>query len=302
MMTKAEGCARLTKTIAEFLAYTGKVLPDDVREKIAQLAGKEEEPLAKAIYHTMLENQVLAKELNRPSCQDTGAIQYFLKCGTDFPYMAELPEILLNATIKATKDAPLRHNAVETFDEYNTGKNVAKGIPSIFWDIVPNSYKCEIYTYMAGGGCSLPGKAKVLMPGEGYEGVTKFVLDVMTSYGLNACPPLLVGVGIGTSVEVAALNSKLALLRKIGTHNDNPRAAKMETLLEDGINKIGLGPQGLRGKNSVLGVNIENTARHPSVIGVAVNVGCWSHRRGHIVFDKDLGFNITSHTGAEVNL
>lgn len=128
------------------------------------------------------------------------------------------------------------------------------------------------------------------------------MLDVMTSYGLNACPPLLVGVGIGTSVEVAALNSKLALLRKIGTHNDNPRAAKMENLLEDGINKIGLGPQGLRGKNSVLGVNIENTARHPSVIGVAVNVGCWSHRRGHIVFDKDLGCTITSHTGAEVNL
>ena len=244
----------------------------------------------------MVKNQKLAVELNRPSCQDTGALQFFIKCGTAFPYMAELPDLLREAVVQATKDAPLRHNAVETFDEYNTGKNVAKGIPSIFWDIAPGRDDCEIYTYMAGGGCSLPGHAKVLMPGEGYEGVTKFVLDVMTSYGLNACPPLLVGVGIGTSVEVAALQSKKALMRRIGSHNPNPKAAKMEQLLEDGINAIGLGPQGLRGKNSVLGVNIENSARHPSVIGVAVNVGCWSHRRGHIVFDKELSYTIDSHS------
>ena len=133
----------------------------------------------------------------------------------------------------------------------------------------------------------------VLMPGEGYEGVTKFVLDVMTSYGLNACPPLLVGVGVATSVETAALLSKKALMRPIGSHNDNERAAKMENLLEDGINAIGLGPQGMGG-------NIENTARHPSAIGVAVNVGCWSHRRGHIVFDKDLNYTITTHSGVEL--
>ena len=110
---------------------------------------------------------------------------------------------------------------------------------------------------------------------------------------MNACPPLLVGVGVATSVETAALLSKKALMRPIGSHNENERAAKMETLLEDGINAIGLGPQGM-------GVNIENTARHPSTIGVAVNVGCWSHRRGHIVFDKDLNYTITTHTGVEL--
>ena len=100
---------------------------------------------------------------------------------------------------------------------------------------------------MAGGGCTLPGCATVLMPGEGYEGVTKFVMDRMTSYGLNACPPLLVGVGVATSVETAALLSKKALMRPIGSHNENERAAKMEKLLEDGINAIGLGPQGMGG-------------------------------------------------------
>ena len=211
----------------------------------------------------------------------------------------DLEVLLKEAVVKATFATPLRHNSVETFDEYNTGKNVGKGTPTVWWDIVPNSDQCEIYTYMAGGGCTLPGNATVLMPGEGYEGVTKFVLDRMTTYGLNACPPLLVGVGVGTSVETAALNSKKALMRPVGSHNDNANAAKMEELLENGINAIGLGPQGMGGNYSVMGVNIENTARHPSAIGVAVNVGCWSHRRGHIVFDKDLNFTVDTHTGYE---
>lgn len=295
-MTKEQAISRLTDTMAKFIAFTGKRLPDDVRAKLVELQKQEDSPLAKTIYETMMKNQDLAMKLNRPSCQDTGAAQFFLKCGADFPYIGELPALLKEAVIQATKNAPLRHNAVETFDEYNTGKNVGSGIPSIFWEIVPDSDVLDIHTYMAGGGCTLPGKAMVLMPGEGYEGVTRFVLDVMTSYGLNACPPLLVGVGIGTSVEVAALHSKKALMRPIGSHNPNERAAKLERLLEDGINKIGLGPQGLTGKNSVLGVNIENSARHPSVIGVAVNVGCWSHRRGHIVFDRELNYTIDSHS------
>ena len=200
-------------------------------------------------------------------------------------------------TLCATKAAPLRHNSVETFDEYNTKRNVGKGTPTVFWEIVPESDSCEIYTYMAGGGCSLPGKAMVLMPGAGYEGVTRFVLDQMTSYGLNACPPLLVGVGVATSVETAALLSKKALMRPIGSHNPNARAAEMEKLLEDGINSIGLGPQGMSGCASVMGVHIENTARHPSTIGVAVNVGCWSHRRGLVRFDRDLNATVISHKG-----
>jgi len=295
-MTKQDGVITLTEMVADFVGYIGMKLPDDVVDKLEYLAEKETEPLPKVIYETMTKNQGLAVKLNRPSCQDTGLIQFWVKCGTNFPYINELEDLLQDAVLKATFKAPLRHNTVETFDEYNTKKNIGKGSPTVLWDIVPNSDKCEIYAYMAGGGCSLPGKAMVLMPGAGYEGVTDFVMDQMTSYGLNACPPLLVGVGVGTSVETAALNSKKALMRNIGTHNPNANAAKMEQLLEDGINAIGLGPQGMGGKYSVLGVNIENTARHPSVIGVAVNVGCWSHRRGHIVVNADLTVSCDTHS------
>ncbi|MGI6262303.1 MAG: L(+)-tartrate dehydratase subunit alpha [Succiniclasticum sp.] len=290
---------KMTDIMAQFVGFTAKKLPDDVIAKLQELRGKETSPMTKVIYDTMFRNQELAVKLNRPSCQDTGVLQFWVKCGTRFPLIDNLEALLKEAVIQATMDTPLRHNSVETFDEYNTGKNVGKGTPTVWWDIVPNSDQCEIYTYMAGGGCTLPGCAKVLMPGEGYEGVTKFVLDRMTSYGLNACPPLLVGVGVATSVETAALLAKKALMRPIGSHNPNQRAAKMEKLLEDGINAIGLGPQGMGGNYSVMGVNIENTARHPSAIGVAVNVGCWSHRRGHIVFDKDLNFKVTTHSGFE---
>ncbi|HBO38593.1 MAG TPA: L(+)-tartrate dehydratase subunit alpha [Pasteurellaceae bacterium] len=296
-MMKEEGVRYLIDTIAKFVGYTGKVLPDDVMAKLKELREKEQGKLPKIIYGAMFENQTLAAKLNRPCCQDTGVIQFFVKCGANFSYIGELEALLKEAVIQATKEAPLRHNSVETFDEYNTGQNVGKGTPSVFWEIVPDSDKLELDTYMAGGGCSLPGQAKVLMPGEGYEGVTKFVLDVMTSYGLNACPPLLVGVGIACSVETAAIQSKKALFRPLGERNPNERASYMEKLLEDGINSIGLGPQGLKGQMSVLGVNIENTARHPSVIGVSVNVGCWSHRKGHIIFDNDLNYRITSHSG-----
>ena len=298
-MTNENGVKVLTDMVADFVAHIGKKLPDDVVAKLEELGSQETAALPKALYETMTKNQKLAVELNRPSCQDTGVLQFWLKCGTNFPYINELEGLLKEAVVQATFAAPLRHNSVETFDEYNTKKNVGKGTPTVWWDIVPNSDKCEIYAYMAGGGCTLPGKAMVLMPGAGYEGITDFVLDQMTSYGLNACPPLLVGVGVGTSIETAALNSKKALMRPIGSHNENANAAKMEQLLEDGINAIGLGPQGMGGHYSVMGVNIENTARHPSAIGVAVNVGCWSHRRGHIVFDKDLNFTVDTHTGFE---
>lgn len=287
----------MTDKVAKFVGYTAKVLPDDVAAKLKELRGREHSPLAKTIYDTMFRNQDLAAKLDRPSCQDTGVIQFWVKCGTKFPLIDDLAALLKEATFKATFDTPLRHNCVETFDEFNTKKNIGTGVPTVFWDIVPNSDQCELYTYMAGGGCTLPGYAMVLMPGEGYEGVAKFVLDRMTTYALNACPPILVGVGVANAVETAALLSKKALMRPIGSHNPNANAHKMEQLLEDGINAIGLGPQGMSGSMSVMGVNVENSARHPSAIGVAVNVGCWAHRRGHVVFDKDLNATVTTHTG-----
>ena len=296
-MEKAEQVQKMTRQVAAFLAHVSKVLPDDVEEKLARLRQEEQDPLPRLIYDAMAKNQALARELDRPCCQDTGVIQFWARCGAGFPLLGELEGLLREAVRQATAAAPLRHNSVETFREFNTGDNTGRGVPTVFWEIVPDWDGCELGVYMAGGGCTLPGKAMALMPGAGYEGVAKFVLDQMTTYGLNACPPLLVGVGVATSAETAALLSKKALLRPLGSANPEPRAAELERLLTRGIDAIGLGPQGLGGRRSVLGVHVEHAARHPSVIGVGLSVGCWSHRRGRVCFDRALNARVLTHKG-----
>lgn len=299
-MEKKAALDQLTNLVANFTEMVGKILPDDVTAKLKELSEEETMPMAKMIYEAMAKNQEQAAKLNRPSCQDTGLIQMFVHAGSKFPYIDDLSKVLKDAVYKATKEAPLRHNSVETFDEVNTGTNTGTKSPWLYWDIIPDSDNLELDVYMAGGGCSLPGQGKTLMPGEGYEGVVKFVLDIMTSYGLNACPPLLVGVGIGSSIDAAAYMSKLALMRPLGSHNNNKKAAQLENELAAAIDYIGLGPQGLRGSKSVMGVHIENSARHPSVISVAVNVGCWSHRRGTIKINSDLSYEMVTHKGVEL--
>src|SRR5574338_328363 len=254
-MDKEAAVQSLTDTMAKFTAYIGKRLPTDVKRKLADLRTLETNPLAKAIYDSMDKNQQAADKLDRPSCQDTGVIQYFISAGAKFPLLGELEEILQNATLGATKMGPLRHNAVETFDEKNTGTNTGSKIPWLDWEIVPDSDTATIDVYMAGG------------------------------------------VGVSTSVETAARLSKRAILRPVDSRAANPNAAKMEELLEEGLNEIGIGPQGLTGNNSVMGVNIEASARHPSTIGVAVSTGCWAHRRGKIRFNSDLSYEILSHEG-----
>ncbi|MDO4539875.1 MAG: L(+)-tartrate dehydratase subunit alpha [Syntrophomonadaceae bacterium] len=293
---------KLQELVIEFLGLTGRVLPDDVRQRLTELRAEEESPLALAVYDSMFKNLQRAEALNRPCCQDTGLIQFFVQAGTGFPLINELEGILVSAVREATDRVPLRHNAVEIFAEVNTACNAGERAPWIEWEIVPDSSELVLYSYMAGGGCSLPGHAKVLMPSAGYEAVVEFVFDTIVNMGINACPPLLVGVGIGTCVSSAAKLSKKALLRPVGSHHPHPRGAMMEAELKDGLNAVGLGPQGLGGAASVMGVNIETAARHPSSMGVGVSVGCWAHRRGCIRIREDLSYELISHRGQESRL
>jgi L(+)-tartrate dehydratase alpha subunit len=297
-MDTKEQLEKFIDIMARFTVYTSKYLPDDVYAKLRELRGKEDTALAKIVYDAMFEDLKLADQLDRPLCQDTGIIQYFVQVGTRFPLIDQIEVGLCEAVKKATILGPLRHNSVEVFDEKNTGTNVGKRIPWIDWEIVPDSDEAIIYVYMAGGGCSLPGTARVLMPLEGYEGVVKLIFDQITSYGINACPPLLVGIGIAGSVEVAAKLSKKALLRPIGSRNSHPRGAELETRIEAGLNAIKIGPGGLTGENSVMGVHIEEAARHPATIAVGLSTGCWAHRRAVIKINADMEYEIISHRGA----
>jgi hydrolyase, tartrate alpha subunit/fumarate domain protein, Fe-S type len=300
MENQAELVKKFTDVMADFTAYFGKHLPDDVQAKLEELRAEQTTDMAKIIYDAMFKDIALAKVLDRPMCQDTGVIQYFIEVGDRFPILGKMQEALAEATRRATVQAPLRHNAVQIFDEKNSGNNTGHRIPWIDWDIVPDSDECVIYAYMAGGGCSLPGTAKVLMPVEGYEGIVQYIFDTMVERGINACPPVLVGVGIAGSVEVAARLSKKALMRPVGSHNPNPRGAEMERLLEEGLNKLNVGPGGLTGVKSVMGVNIEDAARHPSCLAVGISMGCWAHRRAAIKLHADMSYELLSYKGVRL--
>lgn len=290
---------RLTGILSRFIDYSSKHLPDDVYRKLEQMRSEEESPRALGFYDAMFEDLKMADEMDRPCCQDTGVMQFFVRVGENFPLRGSLAECLREATERATKAAPLRPNVVDIFTDRNTGTNTGTRIPWIDWEIVSDSDEVQIWLYMAGGGCSLPGFAKVLPPLEGIEGVCREVYDQIATLGVNACPPLLVGIGLANSMEVAAKLSKKALLRPIGTHNADPVGADLEKQIEDGLNAIGIGPGGVTGRHSVMGVHIEEAGRHPATIAMGLSVSCWVHRRAVIRLGADLTGNDCSHSGAD---
>ena len=288
--------ATLVEELAGFIGMVGIYLPDDVEEAIKRLASEETEERAKTMYGCILEDLALAGELKRPLCQDTGVLQFFLEVGTEFPYMAEIEEILNEATAKATAQVPLRPNVVQPLGEHNTGTNVGYDAPYTEWEPVPGSTDLRIRMYMAGGGCSLPGRSKVLMPLEGVKGIRRFVSETIVDWGVNACPPLCIGIGLGTCAATSAMLSKKALLRPVGSSSNIPEVAELENRIEEDLNGLGIGPMGFGGSASVMSVNIEAAGHHPATLGVGITTGCWATRRGEIILHEDLTTRILSHT------
>ena len=287
--------SELLSILTDFTGMTGIYLADDVEKRLRELAEGETILHAKTMYECMIKDIELAQELHRPICQDTGVLQYFLEVGTAFPYLNEIEEVLKEAAEDATLGTPLRPNVVEPLGEHNTGNNVGYGAPYIEYELVPNSSDLRVRLYMAGGGCSLPGRSKVLMPLEGVEGVKKFVYQTILDWGVNACPPLCIGIGLGTCAATSAVLSKKALLRPIGTRSSYPQVAALEDEIQAGLDSLGIAPLGFGGSKSVLSVNIEAAAHHPATLGVGITTGCWATRRGDIVIHDDLSYELMSH-------
>ena len=296
-MTNSNLLEQFTQTMEKFLSMSCKRLPDDVYAKLMELREEETTPMQSVIYDAYFENLKKAVELDRPCCQDTGLLHFYITAGADFPHFGIVEKALREATHRATASVPLRQNTVNYFEERNTEDNTGERMPWIHWEIVPDNSDLEIITYFAGGGCCLPGCAKVFKPSDGYAAIVKYVFDAVSDLGINACPPLIVGVGLGHNMENAAVLSKQAYLRPLGTHHPHPKGAKMEQDLLEGLNKLGIGAQGLRGNKTAMEVHIESSARHTATIAVGVNVACYAHRRSVIRFHKDLSYEILSHKG-----
>jgi L(+)-tartrate dehydratase alpha subunit len=282
----------------KFIALAAVRLSDDVLLRLEQMREAEDTPLQKTIYNSYFENLQMARNLNRPACQDTGLLQFYIKAGTAFPYLDIIAEVLTNAVKRATENVPLRPNAVNFFDEKITSDNIAERSPWLEWEIVPNSSEMEITLYFAGAGCSLPGQARVFKPSYGLEAIIPFVFNIVYGAGINACPPLLVGIGLGHNIENAAVLSKKAILRPFGIKHPYPEGAELEQRIMVELNNPGMGAQGLRGKNAVMGVHIETSARHTATIACAVNLSCYVLRRGIIRFKDDLSYDLPTYKGA----
>lgn len=286
---------QFTETLSKFISYMSVNLSDDVLLRLREMAEKEQNEGAKRIYASMFENLEEAKSSGRPICQDTGIIQFYVGVGGEFKFKDYLKESIIEAVTDASIKTPLRPNAVMPFTDKNTGNNIGPGSPLIVWDIVPGSDKLFVNAYASGGGCSLPGFAEVLFPSQGLETVEEKIVERVIKRAVNACPPLIVGIGLGSCADSAAILSKKALLRAITSSNPDKNAAEFEDRIYNRLKAIGFGANGLGGTESLMGVNVEAECHHPATLAMSVSFGCWTSRHGEIIFDNKGRAYSTSH-------
>ncbi|MGB9134735.1 MAG: fumarate hydratase [Candidatus Bathyarchaeia archaeon] len=253
-------------------------LPQDIKQALQRAYQEETNPAGKTQLKAILDNIELAEKTQTPMCQDTGTIIFYIKAGAEVKVLDRIESALTNATRKATPQIPLRPNAVDPFLGKNTGDNTGRHIPHINWEIVPGN-TIEITILPKGGGSENVCTIGMLVPGEGIKGLKKFVIDTVVKAGAMPCPPNVLGVAVGGGADIAMKLAKKALLRPIDQPNPDPELAKLEKELLDAANTLGIGPMGLGGKSTVLGVNVDYAARHPASYPAAVAFNCWAARR-----------------------
>ncbi|MEM2272923.1 MAG: fumarate hydratase [Candidatus Bathyarchaeia archaeon] len=273
-------------------------LPEDVKASLKRAYDEETSEAAKTQLKAILDNIELAEKYKAPVCQDTGTILFYVTAGAEASGLDKIEAALVNATRRATKEVPLRPNAVDPFTQKNSGDNTGRLIPYINWEIVPGD-ALEITVMPKGGGSENMCIAKTIPPGEGMNGVKKFVIEAIVEAGAQPCPPTIVGVGIGGGVDVAIKLAKKALLRPLNMPNPNPELSKLEKELYETANKLGIGPMGLGGKATVLGVHIDYAFRHPASFPVAVAFNCWAARKASAKIYADGSVEYLTHKGVE---
>jgi fumarate hydratase subunit alpha len=271
----------ITKNIKEMCIEANYYLSDDMKEKIASAEQQEESPLGKQILHQLGQNMDIAGQEQIPICQDTGMAVVFLKIGQDVHIQGTNLEDAVNEGIRqGYGEGYLRKSVVgDPLLRENTKDNTP-GV--IHYEIVPGE-QIDITVAPKGFGSENMSRVCMLKPADGIEGVKEAVLETVRLAGPNACPPIVVGVGIGGTFEKCAILSKKALTRDIHTHNEIPYVKEMEEDLLEKINNMGIGPAGLGGRVTALGVNIETYPTHIAGLPVAINICCHVNRHKHRV-------------------
>jgi fumarate hydratase subunit alpha len=261
-------------------------LPDDVKQAIKKAYAEETSETGKTQLKAILDNIELAEKYQAPVCQDTGTIIFYIKAGAKAKDLDKIEEALINATRRATKEIPLRPNAVDPFTQKNSGDNTGRFIPFVNWEIVPGD-GVELTVMTKGGGSENVCLTGMLVPGEGIKGLKKFIIDAVIKAGAQPCPPTILGIAMGGGADISMKLAKKTLLKPLNEPNPDPEIAKLEREIFEAANMTGIGPMGLGGKTTVLGVHIDYAFRHPASFPAAVSFNCWAARRASARINVD---------------
>lgn len=267
--------ARIADAVAGALETAASRLPEDYLRALETAADREAAPLAKDVIATLLENARYAESEAIPTCQDTGMAVLFVELGQDVHLVGGDLNAALDAGVRRAYGELRKSVVADPLLRVNTRDNT----PAIVHLRMAPGDGVRIDALMKGFGAEMMSRSGMLPPSAGIAGVKTFVLDVVRSAGPNACPPLIVGVGIGGSFDTVGGHAKHALVRALGAANDAPHLAELERDLLAQINALGVGPQGLGGVTTALAVHVEAAPTHIAALPVAVNLNCSAPRR-----------------------
>jgi len=263
--------------IVELIGKAVIYLPEDIKQALKKSIDVETNEIAKNNLNAILKNIELGEKTNTPICQDTGILIFYV----ENPIQG-IEDIIYDGTKNATKKIPLRPNAVHPITRINSDNNTGINIPYIYYKYT-SSNRTKITVMPKGAGSENMCKSAMLLPTKGLKGIKEFVIEVVVSAFGNPCPPIVLGVGVGGSADISAKLAKEALLRDINiSHSDND-IAKLENDLLQLVNMTGIGPMGLGGKTTCLGVNIEVAHCHTACLPVSVAVQCWAARKATLI-------------------
>ena len=271
----------ISKNIKEMCIEANHFLSKDMDIAMKNAVSTEKSPLGKKILSQLQDNLKIAGKDMIPICQDTGMAVVFLEIGQDVHFEGGNLEDAVNEGIRrGYVDGYLRKSVVK---DPILRENTKDNTPAIMHiDIVPGE-NLEILVAPKGFGSENMSRIFMLKPADGEEGIKKSVIQAVKDAGPNACPPMVVGVGLGGSFEKAAFLAKKALTRNLDTPSEKPHIAKLEKELLEEINQLGIGPGGLGGSTTALGLNIETYPTHIAGMPLAVNICCHVNRHAHRV-------------------
>lgn len=271
----------ITKAVKKLFIDANTRLGRDVVAALRAGLKNEQSPLGRQVLEKIIENAAIASKASMPLCQDTGLAVLFIELGQDVRVTGgDFSRAVEEGVRQAYDDGCLRKSLCDPLTRMNTGDNT----PAIMHiDIVPGN-QIKIIALPKGGGSENMSRAVMLTPAAGMDGIRDFILQTVEQAGANPCPPVIVGVGIGGSLEAACLLAKKALLRPVGRKNKKDRRlAEMEAKLLEDINDLGIGPAGMGGRVTALAVHTEMMPCHIASLPVAVNLQCHAARHAEVV-------------------